>query len=84
VKNKKQCKFCTSTKCVVRICTRGLTYDEVACRSHFKDLERDADAVLGSPGTPRLHWQGIGSPVERGENMDDVFDGMESLSEAEL
>lgn len=73
-----QCRFCDSRKCRVRICTRCLTFDEIACSAHAKDLERLADLTLAE-GTKRLHWQGLGSEVSRGENMDDVFDDMEAM-----
>lgn len=53
-----QCLFCKRHKCVDRICTPNLGYDELACAEHVRDLERHADATLG--GVRRRHVSGTG------------------------
>lgn len=47
--------MCSSRKCRYRIHTEDLSFDELACPKHSKDLERHADKVLGSPGKIRNH-----------------------------
>ena len=39
----------------MRIFTEDLTFDELACYRHGKDLEKHADKVLGAPGKIRNH-----------------------------
>ena len=60
---KDQCKLCTSKSCYFRIhsVTEGYNYDEVACRRHSRDLEIDADNVLGrNNGVVREHISSTG------------------------
>lgn len=49
VKRLDQCfhKGCGSRTCHFRVFTRTRDFDEVACRTHTRDLEEHADATLG-------------------------------------
>ena len=48
-----QCLFCTSRKCNKAIYTKDLSFLEIACGSHSKDLEEYADLML--KGRIRTH-----------------------------
>ncbi len=61
---KSQCKFCTSRKCNHRIVTPDLTYDEIACVRHFKELAEHSDNTLKGAGRAILETTG---QVKRGE-----------------
>lgn len=61
---KNQCKFCASRSCYTRIVTPDLSYDEVACRRHVHELEKDADASLN--GALRCNCSSTGK-LSRGE-----------------
>ena len=73
-----QCRFCSSCRCHVRIYTRGLGFDEVACNRHIRELECLANGTL-KKGTKRLHYTGM-TPVSRGEPSSGLFDEMEAFS----
>ncbi len=38
-----ECLFCRSRFCYERVVTKDMSYDEVACRSHVKDLHKHSD-----------------------------------------
>lgn len=62
-----ECAFCKSRKCHRRIYTNDLRYDEVACLAHGKELELNADAVLGSKNGVMRHHFSSTAKVYRGE-----------------
>ena len=51
-----QCFKCKSRKCYHKIATESGDFNELACQDHFLDLEKHADAVLGSK--TRIHISG--------------------------
>ena len=62
-----ECKFCTSRKCSTRIATPNMSFDEVACGRHIKDLYSLSDDMLGkNNGVMRTHISSTGS-LKRGE-----------------
>jgi hypothetical protein len=65
---KDQCKFCTSRKCYERIVTPDMSFDEVACRRHSKDLAYHANVVL--KGASRWNISSTGT-MRRGERFED-------------
>lgn len=44
-KLKNECLFCRSRFCYERIVSLDLTYDEIACRKHVKNLYEHSDTV---------------------------------------
>lgn len=56
-----KCFFCNSYRSYLRIVTPNLGYDQVACQKHISDLEKHADATLGSGnGVLRMHVSSTG------------------------
>ncbi len=45
-KLKNECLFCRSRFCYERVVTKDMSYDEVACRKHVKDLHKHSDETL--------------------------------------
>lgn len=45
-KQKNECLFCGSRFCYERVVTADMSYDEVACIKHIKDLHRHSDIAL--------------------------------------
>lgn len=75
---KDQCLFCYSRKCSNRIVStedNGKTYDEVACRKHFIDLEKDSDEK--APKVMKLHISSTAN-LKRGENITPMLKEMEA------
>ena len=44
-KLKNECLFCGSRFCYERVVSLDLTYDEVSCMKHIKDLHKHSDIV---------------------------------------
>lgn len=44
-KLKNECLFCKSRFCYERVVALDLTYDEVSCMKHIKDLHKHSDIV---------------------------------------
>jgi len=67
---KDQCLFCNSRSCNTRIVRlEEPKYDEVACRRHIEDLEKQSDEVLGrGNGVMRHHITSSGQ-LKRGEQI---------------
>jgi hypothetical protein len=45
-KLKNECLFCRSRFCYERVVTYDMSYDEIACSKHIKDLHKHSDTVL--------------------------------------
>lgn len=67
VRRKDQCKFCTSRRCYNRIATPDLSFDEVACRRHSRDLALYADMTL--KGALRWNIDSTGT-MKRGQSLE--------------
>ena len=74
------CIFRDRSPCFVRICTRDLSFDEVACNRHVKGLYARADAEIPK-GVRRLHQTKAGAPAFRGEDVRDLIGDLEFLDE---
>ena len=74
---KDQCKFCTSRRCSERIVTPDMSFDEVACDRHRKQLALHADEVLN--GAIRWNISSTGT-LKRGEPLDDAEQGLHPTS----
>jgi predicted nucleic acid binding AN1-type Zn finger protein len=41
-----ECLFCKNRFCYERVVTKDMSYDEVACMKHVKDLHKHSDTTL--------------------------------------